>query len=335
MTSQPTQTIIESCSWDQGSSGPKISLDSTSGTGNITCVLPYYLSYPNDIGLAANGVKLNRVPRISLFGQTFCFGEHALHWGEPIDSLDYQSMFSIPKTALFCASVAQCLPPADYKLKILTVGLPIQLLKDPEEMKLVIDRAKLFKEPVRFEVDGNQYSLVAEKIKLMGQPAGALLNYALDDRFHLKGKARNNGLTAVIDIGRNSIDFYAMSNFEAVPRYVAGEKGGVRRLLNKLQSDRDTSDLEIQLRAGRLQIPKTAIDSWLEEITGIMENIWPNLRKFETVIPTGGGVLVLGEALYKVLIAKGASLNWPNGKEDAILANAIGLWKAGHYALAH
>lgn len=334
MPSRNTVTSIDVCAWDQGASGPKVCIDDVSGQGHKTVILPYYISQPRSIGQAASGFRINKAPQISLGGQTYCVGENALKWGEPIDSLDYQSMFSPSKIALFCTAFAQCRPPDNYILKMLTVGLPVQALKDAAEMQLITERAKIFKGQIMFDLDNTAYSLRAERVKFMAQPAGTLLNFALDD--HFRGNRKDHkGTIAVMDLGRNSADFYAMSNFEVSPRFVGGEKTGVRRLLSKINDGRDVAELEAQLRAGRLHLTKPVLDSWLDEILGAMELIWPNPGKFSIVLPTGGGVLVLGDLLYKVLIAKGAVLHWPENKEAALLANAIGLWKGGHYALSH
>ena len=71
-------------------------------------------------------------------------------------------------------------------------------------------------------------------------------------------------------------------------------------------------------------------DKLLGEILGIIEQTWPNLRRFDTVIPSGGGAVILGDALRLALIAKGAAVHWP---DDPVTANVIGLWKWGSHGL--
>jgi len=57
-----------------------------------------------------------------------------------------------------------------------------------------------------------------------------------------------------------------------------------------------------------------------------VERVWPQLRRFDAVIPTGGGAIVMGDLLSTALIAKGAAVYWP---DDPIAANVRGLWKWG------
>ena len=82
------------------------------------------------------------------------------------------------------------------------------------------------------------------------------------------------------------------------------------------------------MRSGRLRPSKDQLESWLSEILASIERTWPNLRRFTTVIPAGGGSVVLGEILRMALISKGAAVSWP---ENPGLTNVRGLWKWGAY----
>ena len=70
------------------------------------------------------------------------------------------------------------------------------------------------------------------------------------------------------------------------------------------------------------------VSSWLSEILASIERTWSNLRRFTTVIPAGGGSIVLGDILRLALISKGAAVSWP---EDPSTTNVKGLWKWGAY----
>ena len=51
------------------------------------------------------------------------------------------------------------------------------------------------------------------------------------------------------------------------------------------------------------------LESWLSEILASIERTWSNLRRFTTVIPAGGGSIVLGDILRLALISKGAAVS--------------------------
>jgi len=106
----------------------------------------------------------------------------------------------------------------------------------------------------------------------------------------------------------------------------------VRRLLELLARDgRDPEELDAELRSGRVKPDRSQLDSWLGGVLAAVERVWPSLRRFQAVIPTGGGALLLGELLQAALAARGAALFWP---EEPVSANVRGLWKWGAHGVS-
>lgn len=117
---------------------------------------------------------------------------------------------------------------------------------------------------------------------------------------------------ATLDLGMNTLDLYVIQDGKVEPRFIGDDKVGVRRLLELITANgHDPEELDAELRAGRLRPSKDQTESWLSEVLATIERTWPSLRRFDAVIPTGGGAMVLGDLLNLALIAKGAAVCWP------------------------
>ena len=85
-------------------------------------------------------------------------------------------------------------------------------------------------------------------------------------------------------------------------------------------------ELDADLRAGLLKIEPADLDDYLGQVLAALKRLAPNLKRFDSVIPCGGGAMVLGERLRYALGSKGAALNWPS---DPVTANVRGFDKFG------
>ena len=187
---------------------------------------------------------------------------------------------------------------------------------------------KAYKGEHHFESQKGKYKIVFQKLKVLAQPVGAYSDWLLDDELRIRRNGRQAEV-AVLDIGMNTLDLYVIQDGKVLPRFIGGAKVGVRRMLEILDGNgRDPEELDAQLRTGRLKPPKEQLESWLSEILAAIERTWPSLRRFTTVIPAGGGSVLLGDALNMALISKGAAVIWP---EDPATTNVKGLWKWGAY----
>ena len=165
-------------------------------------------------------------------------------------------------------------------------------------------------------------------MKALAQPVGAYADWLLDEEVHIRKNGRQAEV-AVLDIGMNTLDMYVIQDANILPRFIGGDKVGVRRLLEILNTNgHEPEELDAQMRSGRLRPSKDQLDSWLSEVLASIERTWPNLRRFTTIVPAGGGSVVLGDALRLALISKGAAVSWP---ENPGLTNVRGLWKWAAY----
>ena len=307
---------------DRGFGNTKVCVD-----GRIA-LLPSVVSRPQTVGMAAIGLKLDERPVMVCFAeQEFAVGANAWRWGTPYASLDYISLIAPERLALWYATLAQLLPPDTDHVAGLIVGLPVPLLQDGEQAGFVLEALKRrLKTHHRFQVGDAAYDLAIASLQVLAQPVGAYTDWVFDSELQPRRGAGQTEV-AVLDIGMNTLDLFVIQGGRAVPRYLGGDKVGVRRLINLIAKDgHDIVELDEQLRRGRLRPSDDALDIWLGEILAVIERTWPNLRRFGAVLPTGGGVTLLDQRLRLALAAKGAVVHWPH---DPLIANVRGLWKWG------
>ena len=209
------------------------------------------------------------------------------------------------------------------------VGLPVPLLKDELQAQAVLEELKAYKDAHQFTFNDEEYNLVIQRLKVLAQPVGAYADWLLDNELHLR-KGGRQAEVGVLDLGMNTPDLYVIQDGRVEPRFVGGDKVGVRSLLELLTANgHDPEELDADLRSDRLRVPPAQMKSWLGKVLNAVDRFWPNLTRFDAVIPAGGGALVLGDLLRLALIAKGAAVCWP---ADPVAANVKGLWKWGAYA---
>ncbi len=294
-----------------------------------TYLMPSAIARVREIGKADIGMKAISQAKTIQFGwHTYAVGEGAWHWGEPLTNRDYSAINSPERMVLIFAAIAQLLPPGEYVIEVLVIGLPVPLLMDPSQSEAVMNGLKAYKSEHAFETPKGKYKLTFQKLKVLAQPVGAYADWLLDDELCIRKNGRQAEV-AVLDTGMNTLDLYVIQDGKVLPRFIGGDKVGVRRLLEILDSNgHDPEELDAQLRTGRLKPSREQLESWLSEVLAAVERTWPNLRRFSTVIPAGGGSVLLGDLLRVALISKGAAVTWP---ADPGTTNVNGLWKWGAY----
>jgi hypothetical protein len=292
-------------------------------------ILQSAISRPQKVGMAAIGMKtVAKVKTIFLDGYEFAIGPDTWHWGNLLSSNDYSAITSPERRALAFGALAELLPPGEHQIDLMVIGLPVNLLQDETQAKVVLNGLKTYKGKHAFRIGEDEWILHIARLKVLAQPVGAYADWLFNPELQMRKKGRKSEV-AVLDIGMNTLDQYVIQDGKVSPRFIGGEKVGVRRLLELLTSNgHSPEELDAKLRAGRLRPNKNQMESWLSEVLAAIERTWPNLRRFDTVIPTGGGAVVLGDYLRTALISKGASVHWA---ENPITSNVYGLWKWGAY----
>ena len=291
-------------------------------------VLQSAVARPREIGMAAKGLETHARPQTVTLanGQSYVTGPGAWAWGEPLSTLDFNDQTSPQRVALFYAAISHLLSPGEHICDLMVIGLPVPLLQDELQANSVMAGLSLYKTIHEFGVDGKQYRLTIKRMKALAQPVGAYADWMLNDEGHPR-QGMANAEAAIIDIGMNTLDLYVIQGWKVAPRFIGGGKLGIRRLLENLNPNgRDLEELDEALRRGALQPTEDQKRVWLGAILGNIERLWPSLRRFNIVIPTGGGAAVLGETLRSALAAKGAAVFWP---ENPVTSNVAGFYKWG------
>jgi hypothetical protein len=284
---------------------------------------------PQSTGMATIGMKTaSQILSVELEGQAFAIGPGAWHWGNMLTSRDYSALASPERKALAFTTLAQLLDPGEYDFELMVIGLPVPLLKDETQSQAVLGGLKAYKGEHCFQLAQGAYRINISRLKVLAQPVGAYADWLLDDELRIR-KGGRQAEVATLDLGMNTLDLYVIKDGKVEPRFIGGDKVGVRRLLELITANgHDPEELDAELRAGRLRASKDQTESWLSEVLATIERTWPSLRRFDAIIPTGGGAMVLGDLLNLALIAKGAAVCWP---ADPVTANVKGLWKWGTY----
>jgi len=296
-------------------------------------VMQSAIARPRNVGMAADGVKVAQRPKsvIMADGREYVAGPGAWVWGDPETSMDYSDLVSQRRIGLFYAAFAEHNKPGLYNVDLLVIGLPVPLMQNELQAKPFYESLKVYKGGHAFRVDGEAYEINIKRVKVLAQPVGAYAEWSLDDQGLLR-RGASQAEVGVIDLGMNTLDLFVVKGWEISPRYLGGEKLGVRRLLEALNGhhDRDIEELDALLRSQSLTANDSNLDDWLSSILGSLErNGWGSLRRFDAIIPTGGGVSVLGGKLHNALTSKGAVVYWPKKPVTPVAANVAGLYKWG------
>lgn len=281
------------------------------------------------VGMAGIGMKsASQAVTVQYGWDTYVIGEGAWHHGELLTNRDYSALSSPERRALVFGAIAQALPPGAYTFETMVIGLPVPLLMDEVQGQAILGGLKAYKGEHHFATADGPYRLQINKLKALAQPVGGYADWLLDDELRLRRNGRAAEV-AVLDIGMNTLDLYVVQDGKVLPRFIGGGKAGVRRLLELLSANgHDPEELDALIRSGKLRPAKEQLEAWLSEVLAVVERTWSSLRRFTTVIPVGGGSILLGDLLRLALISKGAAVCWP---EDPSTTNVRGLWKWGVY----
>ncbi len=291
-------------------------------------VMQTAVAMPVNVGLAATGMRVaEEVTRVLFENFEFVTGEGAWRWGQTYASSDYVTLMSPERLALMYACIAKLHKPGDLGDVVLTVALPVPLLQDMGQMELLRDSARRLKRGHCFKIANREWRFNVVSIKLMAQPSGAYFDWTYSDDLSVR-KGAQKADVAIIDLGMKTLDIIVFEGGQVRPGFLGGDTVGVHRLLHLLNKNGyELSELDAMLRNGRIKPSDAEIEIWLSEVLNVVQRTLPSLKRFNAVIPTGGGAALLGQRLTTVLAAKGAAVYWPT---DPITSNVRGLLK---YAL--
>lgn len=306
---------------DPGYGNTKVCLNGQTG------IIQSSIARPITVGSAGIGMgRLVKANRISFDHNTYVIGKDAWQWGTPISSKDFAALASPERKALFLGALSTLIAEGRTSFDGMVIGLPVPLLRDQQQFEAVKVSLKRYENwETGFTVNDKKYEIqLPAHIKVIAQPVGAFMDWLMDDSLRVR-KIHPTAQIAILDIGMNTLDLFVVENGQMSPRYLGGEKVGMRRLFELMDDQgRDVEELDAYLRRGQIKASESQMQTWLNQILGVVETTWPRLSRFTAVIATGGGVMALGNLLERALIARGAALEIP---ANPLLANVKGLWK--------
>lgn len=281
-----------------------------------------------DIDLRALGMSAKRKPMVILNGAgRLLVGEGAHDAGTPVERLDYERLTGSPemKALVYAALATQAT--SEHDPVALMVGLPLGLAAG-EASKRRIDAVKAWLTGAHvWKADRREHVAVVERVGCVSQAHAAYLDWLLNIDGKPAGRPVKGAEIAVISVGFNTIEMVVLRDNQAVSRFVAGEKLGVRRFLELVNEGRrglfSLGELDIKLRNGALDEP-SALSKWSAQVHGHIERTWSEAaQRFDHVIAVGGGALLLRNALIDLFGARLIE------SDEPVLSVARGLFKFG------
>ena len=251
---------------DPGYGNTKVCLD-----GHVAC-LQSAIARPQEVGLAATGMKIAaQVDLIQLEGNTFAIGPGTWHWGSLLSGRDYSALASLERRALAFGTLATLIKPGSYLINHLVIGLPVPLLVDELQATAIMEALKEYKREQHFTFNGQKYELFIDRLRVLAQPVGAYADWLLDGNLRPRKGGRHSEV-AVLDLGMNTLDLYVIQDGKVEPRFVGGDRVGVRSLLELLTTNgHDPEELDADLRSGRLRVPPNKMKSWLGKVLNAVD----------------------------------------------------------------
>lgn len=212
----------------------------------------------------------------------------------------------------------------------LIIGLPIAAATGPDAPATTATIKANFAGAHTWTADDQPYSLVIDNVGVAAQPVGALFDYLLtmsgemppDRKMLFRSKE-----IGILGIGMNTVDLLVTQSGAPVESLTGSDTSGVRRLLELSNPGNlyTTAQLDDQLRAGTLDTT-ISLQVWQREVMNLIEATWGKyFKRFAAVICTGGGSILLRDALLKRFNGK----SW--APDDPVMSTARGLYK---YALS-
>jgi len=296
------------------------------------------------LGSFSRGKRVPKPYEVDWGEGVYLVGEAVELYARPVERMDLLRLADGADTrALTYAALAAVLEPGEHTLSLM-VGFPVQLLADRDQAKRVLRELRGWLHGThRFRVDGRAYAVRVEHIQAMAQPAGAFFAWGMDDEGRW-ARAVNDlkAPVAVMDIGFNTLDLFAVQNGRVVGQYTGGDTAGVRRataLLRQFVLQRYDVRLShhqadallrerhpmIHCAAGEVDLSDAvgqALEATARSIQAFVEEQWGRGSQFRVVLATGGGA-----ALFRAYIT--AQMPTVTVLPDPVTANALGLARYG------
>ena len=259
-------------------------------------------------------------------------GQYAGFEGLHVDSLSMERLLgSLEIRAVFYGAMTEHIEQhSKFRGSVSVVcGLPFGLL---DEENFDSTESKMNEWVVgehEWTANGQDYKINVSDLAIKSQAVGAVLDYGLTLKGGMnQGKGSQlQGDIGVVSIGYNTIELMGLSGVRQVQNLTTSSDLGVRRLLQRLNSDGllSLSVLDSHLRDGNINGRlETALPEWSQSVTSYIGTEWGRRwRAFKKVIVVGGGAELLRDDLSDYFDGKAFV------PDEPILTIARGLYKRG------
>lgn len=295
---------------------------------------------PKDLPMTVNFQPANSAPVSYLVGA----GVH--HYAEPMADLDYQRLSdSLASRSLTYAALGQSLNGQPTVTRLM-FGYPVEVTADKDKFKETLRGQRAWLQGRHtFNVDGREVNTEVEQVKAVAQPVGSYFDWGLDVTGEwIQAEASLEMPIAVLDIGFNTIDLFAVQGGQIVNRYTGGNNLGMHRVARAVarhvyeqhgvrwglhQADEMVKEFIARKQAsfycadGEVDLSGIIQQALEQNFTAINEFVsdrWQNGRQFYRLLVTGGGA----EALREQFLRRYPAAYIP---AEPVFANARGLLK--------
>jgi plasmid segregation protein ParM len=218
----------------------------------------------------------------------------------------------------------------------IVTGLPIAFFDDAEKLKNRVVGRHSYRRDEQPECSVNVI-----RCRVVPQPFGTLLNYALNNDGDIADPSYAGGTIGIIDVGGKTTNILSATKLaERLRQTTSVNIGGwdivraVRRELEKQYPDLEIRDHDIAnaVVTGKIKyygaddsivkLTDAVIHPFADQIIAEVTQVWNRGANIDKILITGGGAMLIGKYLTKEF--KHAII-----VEDPIFSNVMGYWKFG------
>lgn len=250
---------------------------------------------------------------ISHGGNTYLVGDGAVKQSAILSREEGRHWYKSKEyMILFYAAFASLHDVGTKSIEVIT-GLPVAFLDDSEKLKQIITGEH------QFSCNGQKFNVRIDKVTVIPQPFGTLIDLALDDKGNGKDQSILSGTVGIIDCGGKTTNFLEVSSLNEISKSTTSiNMGGwdvvrlLREYLLREYPDRDFKDHEISetLESGSITYYGETIDV-SSTVTKISETLasavastatqrWNSGAHLDKIILTGGGAHLINATLKKL-----------------------------------
>lgn len=277
---------------------------------------------------------------------SYLVGPNVHHYAEPISDLDYQRLSdTLASRSLTYAALGQAINGRPTEARLM-LGFPVEVTADKELYKNTLKGLRGWLQAGhQFTVDGRHVFTDVQMVKAVAQPVGSYFDWGMDSAGNWTQNEESLEMpVAVLDVGFNTIDLFAVQGGQIVNRYTGGNNLGMHRVARVVarhvqeqhqvrwglhQADEAVKEFVARKQCsfycadGEVDLSGIIQQALEQNFTAINEFVserWQNGRQFYRLLVTGGGA----EALRDSFLRRYPAAYIP---AEPVFANARGLLK--------